>query len=918
MPKPEYLMNNKCPKCSASLSTDDLKCGSCGLDVSKEFDQTIAQPEKDDENTPTRVQDSDTQNQIHITTANTDEIVAGTILDERYRILGLLGKGGMGEVYKAQDLKLDQTVALKFLPKELAKNPEALRRFIGEVRTARHVSHENVCKVFDIGEIDGKHFISMEFVDGDDLSQLLRRIGRLPTDKAIEISRQICMGLNAIHKTGILHRDLKPANIIIDSDGKARITDFGIAGFEQDVQGAEARVGTPAYMSPEQRSGKEVTQKSDIYSLGLLLYEIFTGKQAIDTDTLNKQITIHNTKNLNKSTAFGETIDPTVEKLIKRCTEDDPDKRPESAVLVALGLPGGDPLQVALEAGETPSPEMVAAAGKKGALKPVVAFGLLLATVVSFGIVMYWSSQYQIHSYTPLEKSPEVLRERAKTIIENLGYNDSETSNAHGFSLQTEYLNSSIKGKSQAPNEKLRKGQPLLMYFWYRQSPEMLVPTDSHKISENSPQFVEPKSIRVRLDALGRLVEMIAIPPQIKPTTQNDVTNWDLLFKEAGLDQTKFRETASKLVSPHYSDESKAWEGTLADFEDIPIRIEAAGFKGKPVYFKIVMPWDKTLAKDNQITQARKQASNIGSLVGITLVIIFVFGSVFISYHNLKVGRVDINGAAKVSVFCFLVQIVGYCISANHVTSVIGEFQILVNIISDSLFPSVILFLAYLAIEPFVRRWWSDLLISWNRLLSGDFRDPMIGRDVLIGALLGIFQASSFYLGGFLRDYLMSKQVTLTSGSQTLGGFSYTIEAILVGAFAQQIVVGVGILLFLLMFYLLFRRKWIGTMVAIILITFLQSVNLFPVRGWTYVVLQLLVATILYSAYARFGLVTIISSLFFGSILNLEITFNSSRFYFANTLIVAVIGLGLAVYAFYISIAGGSFFKDGLFGDDGS
>ena len=176
----------------------------------------------------------------------------------RYRIIGLIGKGGMGEVYKAEDLKLNQTVALKFLPENLEKNEAALNRFIGEVRTARQVSHPNVCRVFDIGDINGKHFLSMEYVDGDDLSSLLRRIGRLPSDKAVEISRQICLGLHAIHDAGILHRDLKPANIIIDSKGKARITDFGIAGLEADISKEEIRVGTPAYMSPEQITGKKL------------------------------------------------------------------------------------------------------------------------------------------------------------------------------------------------------------------------------------------------------------------------------------------------------------------------------------------------------------------------------------------------------------------------------------------------------------------------------------------------------------------------------------------------------------------------------------------------------------------------------------------------------------------------------------
>ena len=132
--------------------------------------------------------------------------------------------------------------------------------------------------MFDIAEANGVYFITMEFIDGDDLSMLLRRIGRLPSDKAIETSRQLCLGLHAIHEAGILHRDLKPANIIIDSKGKARITDFGIAGAEADFTRDDFRSGTPAYMSPEQLDGDGVTQKSDIYSLGLLLYEIFTGK----------------------------------------------------------------------------------------------------------------------------------------------------------------------------------------------------------------------------------------------------------------------------------------------------------------------------------------------------------------------------------------------------------------------------------------------------------------------------------------------------------------------------------------------------------------------------------------------------------------------------------------------------------------
>ena len=187
--------------------------------------------------------------------------IPGTVLANRYRIIALLGKGGMGEVYRADDLKLSQPVALKFLPEKLVRDKGMLERFHREVRIARQISHPNVCRVFDIGEVEDQHFLSMEYIDGEDLSTLLRRIGRLPSDKAVEIASQLCGGLRAAHQEGVLHRDLKPANVMIDGRGRAKITDFGLAGLADEFEGNEIRAGTPAYMAPEQLAGKEVTDK---------------------------------------------------------------------------------------------------------------------------------------------------------------------------------------------------------------------------------------------------------------------------------------------------------------------------------------------------------------------------------------------------------------------------------------------------------------------------------------------------------------------------------------------------------------------------------------------------------------------------------------------------------------------------------
>src|SRR5258707_9088233 len=205
--------------------------------------------------------------------------VPGTLLGGRYRIIGLLGRGGMGEVYRATDLTLGQSVALKFLPEAAASNQRLLERFHGEVRVARAVSHPNVCRVYDIGEVEGMPFISMEYVDGEDLASLLLRIGRLPSGKAVETARKLCAGLAAAHDRGVIHRDLKPQNIMMNKRGDVVIMDFGLAAIADQLSGAEVRNGTPAYMAPEHLKGAEVTAKSDIFALGLVLYEIFTGKK---------------------------------------------------------------------------------------------------------------------------------------------------------------------------------------------------------------------------------------------------------------------------------------------------------------------------------------------------------------------------------------------------------------------------------------------------------------------------------------------------------------------------------------------------------------------------------------------------------------------------------------------------------------
>ncbi len=214
------------------------------------------------------------------------------------------------------------------------------------MRLSRQIAHPNVCRVYDIGEVNGQHFLSMEYIDGEDLKVLLRRIGRLPPDKAYQIAQQLCSGLAAAHEQGVLHRDLKPANIMIDGRGQARITDFGLAKLAQDSESGEI-CGTLAYMAPEQFAQGQTTIQSDLFSLGLILYEMLTGEPLSKIGSLVDARPAHDDTSFSQISAAIDGLNANVEKVLLCCLEKEPDKRPRSARDVSAALPGGDPLSAA-------------------------------------------------------------------------------------------------------------------------------------------------------------------------------------------------------------------------------------------------------------------------------------------------------------------------------------------------------------------------------------------------------------------------------------------------------------------------------------------------------------------------------------------------------------------------------------------
>lgn len=837
--------------------------------------------------------------------------IPGDVLSERYRIVGLLGQGGMGEVYRADDLKLKQPVALKFLPSSLTANSAALSRFYKEVSVARQISHRHVCRVYDIGEYQREHFISMEFVRGEELSSLLKRIGRLPQDKAIDVARQLCAGLAAVHERGVLHRDLKPANIMLDQHGDVRITDFGIAALADEIERHDARSGTPAYMSPEQLEGQELTIKSDLYSLGLVLYEIFTGKRAFEATTLQELLRLRRSDTTPTSPAqIVPDLDPLVERVIFRCLERDPENRPASALQIAAALPGGDPLAAALAAGETPSPEMVAAAAKQGGLKPGVAISLVAAVLVMVAAISFLSRHIALYRKVPLNKSPEVLRERASELVKKFGYTATPGDSAYGMGIDREYLKH-IHDTDQSVSrwDKLSTGQPAPIYFWYRQSPAPFAVTSVGMITEFEPARDLSGMTTLTLDTLGRLRSFYAVPPQ-KTVVADPVASpdWSPLFVESGLDQTKFQPVPSTWTPPHEATARAAWDGSYPDNPQMKIHVEAAAFEGKPVYFEIVDAWDKPIEVSPGLSRFKERALIVLLL---TVFIIVMLGSALLALRNLKLGRGDRKGAFRLAAFVLSVFFLNWLFASHHVATEQEAFNFITGV-QNMLFWTFFFWVVYLAFEPFVRRRWPERIISWSRLLAGDFRDPLVGRDILIGAVFGLGMLIAHVHLGDLVPQAMGYPPRIPwfdyPATQLLGIRSFA------HGFTQQIYAalfqGFIILFFLLLLYIILRREQLAALALLLIGAVALSLTYETVAGVPFAILSAsLVTWVLY----RHGLLALITALFFVHFMVFfPITSEFSAWYAGDYVLALIVALGLVGFAFYTSLAGQPLFRGAL------
>ena len=668
----------------------------------------------------------------------------------------------MGDVYRADDLKLGQAVALKFLPESLALDPDRLERLFAEVRLARQVSHRNVCRVYDIVEHGSEAFLSMEFIDGEDLASLLRRAGRLGPEKATEIARQICAGLQAAHEKGILHRDLKPANILIDSEGVPHIADFGLAGVGEEIAGQEIRAGTPSYMAPEQVAGRGVTIQSDLYALGLLLYEMYTGKRALGGKSIRELEERRSQLFTQTSTEFS-TLDPMIERAITRCLELDPTMRPNSALAVAASLPGGDPLAAALAAGELPSPEMIAASGSAGTLALPIGLGALLAILVGMTLQLKLAPHTFVHEIVGLPKAVPVLAERSATLRREFGYPDSLVADqAMGWLSRRSPIDYEEFLDPEHPSwDSLSTGQPSPITFWYREAPSYLIPSNLvGAVGPIDPPLTTPNMVSIYLSPRGDLRGFHAVPSatfgvpdslpfdseslsatnagvdslenEAAPTTSKrlDVAR---VFAEAELDMADFEPVPRDWTPPHFADELYTFRGRYRDRPSFPINVRIAGLEGRLVWLDIVEPWEQGEGRVSPGRRAGKVSQGI--LQG--MVIFLIFSAALLARQNVRSGLGDRRGAARLATFATIAMAGSLIVSANHVPIFQPEWNMINVTVGIGLVLGGLTWMIYVALEPFARRIWPETLISWSRLLQGRLNDPRVGRDLLLGIAAG-------------------------------------------------------------------------------------------------------------------------------------------------------------------------------------
>lgn len=669
---------------------------------------------------------------------------AGTMIGGRYRLVSPLGRGGMGIVYRAEDTELGQTIALKFLGAKLQDRPDAIEFVRREVRTARQITHPNVVRIFDIGQAEGETFISMEFVAGEDLESLVRRVGPLPGPKVLQIAQQLAGGLAAAHEAGILHRDLKPANVMIDGAGNVRVLDFGIASPVDDEAALRKLSGTPGFMAPELIAGEKPSRQSDLFAWGIVIYFAAMGRLPKAGDLSREEEA--------EQLLVTAGVPSEVAGCIRSCLQADPARRPRSAQELVAALAGGEALGRAVKAGQMPSPELVAAATSWQPSTAIVDALLAAGCLLLLLILLVADRDTLFLTRCGLVKSPEVLQDTAEQVLTSLGYSAPVGPVLTGVTLDTDCLQY-VRDHQDIPNrwQKVAGGEIPAVAFWYRQGDPRLPPPGLLGESGFAQiRDVQPGTATVRLDGRGKLLSLQLVDGDSGEQPVADAPNWEQLFELAGLNWADFREAPDSLSPPLFADAVHTWEGAFVGVESERVRVTVASLRNKVVFFEADQPWELGRLSG---AVATKQISRFLALrTALWLVVTSV--AAMLAWRHVRPGHVDWLGTWRVAAGVLALGGVNWLVGSRHSFVVAEELTSAFEWLQAIVFCGAIAGVGYLAVEPAARRWWPWSIITVRRLLDGRVLEQGIWADVLLGVVVGLSCLLLRQLGTLLNQLL--------------------------------------------------------------------------------------------------------------------------------------------------------------------
>jgi serine/threonine-protein kinase len=581
-------------------------------------------------------------------------------------------------------------------------------------------------------------------------------------------------------------------------------------------------------------------------------------------------------------------------------------------------LTGSDPLEAAIAAGETPSPELVAAAGEREGLRPAVAWGLLALVLACLAAIPFAARGFQLLPLLPVEKPPAVLEDRAREFVRGVGVKGMPADDAWGLGLDWGFIGY-LRDKDPSVGRwgALSRGTPPVLQFWYRQSPRPIVSwLPGGRVYWSKPGTDVTDMAGVTYDMGGRLLRFYAIPPQLEtdPPAAAPAPEWARLFAEARLDPAAFRPVAPKWTPLFHTDARAAWEGAWPERPDLPIRVEAAAYRGRPVWFEVITPWTKP---ERMETYAWPKDKLVRQLTFLGLTVVLIGAAAFMARRNIVLGRGDRRGAFRVALVLFALGWSAWALGAHHVADSSAQMGLSARGAGLVLLEAALVWLFYLAVEPYARRLRPWTLVSWTRVLGGGFSDPVVGRDTLVGLAWAMFFVLVVPLIRLVPTWLGQPGPEPWMGMlEALKGPGMLLSAFLETA-SGSILFSMGVLLLFVLVRLLLRRDALA-MAAVAAITVLPSAVSTWDTAWISAVVAMVWAVSWILLLLRFGLLAAIVGLFADDLLeSLPLTTDLSSWTSGPTLAVAAaLGL-LGVFAFR-SAAGGTGLHRALAGEPAS